>query len=207
MPARLSRRDLVEKCLASGLVIAASPFLAHEAFAFFGDPRKATPANVLGPFYKKGAPAAARIVPAGEAGFPLAVVGQVLDTRGGELPGAVVEVWHADHHGVYDLDGYRCRGLEHADAKGGYAFESVMPGHYPDRVAQHVHYRVSAPGHKTLVTQLYFATDPVFDGDPDKNFGRDPLVGSRDLVRPVTLVGDPGDVKARVSFDLVLEAV
>jgi hypothetical protein len=64
---------------------------------------------------------------------------------------------------------------------------------------------VTAPGHKTLVTQLYFATDPVFEGDPDKNFNRDPLIRSRELVRPVTLVGDPKVIHAAVKFELCLE--
>ena len=40
---------------------------------------------------------------------------------------------------------------------------------------------VTAPGHKPLITQLYFATDPVFDGDPGRNFSKDPLVISRTL--------------------------
>jgi hypothetical protein len=34
---------------------------------------------------------------------------------------------------------------------------------------------------------------------------RDPLVLSRELVRPVTLSGDPKAVQANVSFELVLE--
>jgi protocatechuate 3,4-dioxygenase beta subunit len=80
-----------------------------------------------------------------------------------------------------------------------------LPGHYPDRVCQHIHYLVTAPGHKPLTTQLYFASDPVFDGDPDKNFSRDPLIISRELVRPVILKGDPKQVVAAVSFDIVLE--
>lgn len=80
-----------------------------------------------------------------------------------------------------------------------------MPGHYPDRVCQHVHYLVRAPGSKPLVTQLYFATDPAFGGDPAKNYTRDPLVTSIDLVRPVVLSGDPRDFVANVTFDLELE--
>ena len=80
-----------------------------------------------------------------------------------------------------------------------------MPGHYPDRVCQHIHYLATAPGHKTLVTQLYFATDPVFEGDPDKNFSKDPLVQSRELVRPVTIGGDPKAMYAAVAFELCLE--
>ena len=82
-----------------------------------------------------------------------------------------------------------------------------MPGHYPARVCQHIHYLVTAPGHKPLTTQLYFATDPVFEGDPDKNYKKDSLVTSRELVRPVTLVGDPKDIHAAVQFELALEVL
>ena len=78
-----------------------------------------------------------------------------------------------------------------------------MPGHYPDRVCQHIHYLVTAPGCKPLITQLYFASDPVFEGDPDRNFTRDPLIHSRELVLPVILTGDPKEIKATVKFELL----
>jgi protocatechuate 3,4-dioxygenase beta subunit len=135
------------------------------------------------------------------------VGGAIFDTRGEARPDATVEVWQADHLGHYDIEGYRYRAMLAADAKGGYQFTSVMPGHYPDRVAQHVHYMVKAPGCKPLVTQLYFATDPAFEGDPDRKFANDPLVHSRELVRPVLLTGDPKDPMARVTFELCLERV
>lgn len=109
-----------------------------------------------------------------------------------------MQVWHADHCGTYDNHGYNYRGqppLENSR----YAFETVMPGHYPDRVCQHVHFSVSAPGHRPLITQLYFATDPVFEGEPDKNYGKDPLLRSRELTRPVTIAGDPGIPRALAS--------
>jgi len=108
---------------------------------------------------------------------------------------------------LYDLDGYHYRTKLTTPADGKYEFSSVMPGHYPARVCQHIHYAVTAPGYRPLVTQLYFATDPVFEGDPDKNFVRDPLITSRELVRPVTLVGDPKDIHAAAKFELVLEAM
>jgi protocatechuate 3,4-dioxygenase beta subunit len=207
---RLSRRDLFEKCLASGALIAASPALAVRAFAAHEEARAAadrrpTPHNELGPFYRRNAPANGALAPAGEPGLPLEVQGLVLDTRGEALPGALVEVWHADPKGVYDLDGYRFRASLPAREKGGYSFRSVMPGHYPDRVAQHVHFRVSAPSHKTVVTQLYFATDPAFEGDPDRTYKKDPVLKSRELIRPVTVSEVPGAFLARVAFDVCLE--
>jgi protocatechuate 3,4-dioxygenase beta subunit len=121
------------------------------------------------------------------------------------LTGAAVEIWQADHLGQYDLDGYRYRATLTADEHGNYDFDSIMPGHYPGRVCQHIHYLVKAPGHKPLTTQLYFATDPVFEGDPDRNYMRDPLIQKRELVRPVTLAGDPKQIHATVNFELVLE--
>ena len=52
---------------------------------------------------------------------------------------------------------------------------------------------------------MYFATDPVFDGNPDKNYSRDPLITSRDLVRPVVIKSDAQQSTAVVTFDLVME--
>jgi protocatechuate 3,4-dioxygenase beta subunit len=205
----LTRREILEKCVALGSVAIASSFPASamvDAFAQLeARIRRPTPPNELGPFYKKRAPETAMLRATGDAGMPLNVSGQVFNTRGDALSNAVVEVWQTDHLGHYDLDGYRYRGKLPVDNRGAYKFDSMMPGHYPDRVCQHIHYLVTAPGHKPLVTQLYFATDPVFEGDPDRNFSRDPLIHSRELVRPVVLTGDPHDIQAVVRFELVLE--
>jgi protocatechuate 3,4-dioxygenase beta subunit len=208
--ARLSRREVIERCLGLGLLMAGSEAVAS-SFFLLGEPapapRPPTPSNELGPFYKKQAPRVASLIVPGDPGLPLHVAGEIVDTRGERVPGALLEIWHADHKGLYDLDGYRYRAALAAAAASDYGFTTVMPGHYPGRVAQHIHYRVSAPGHRTLITQLYFATDPAFEGNPDKNLGKDPLVKSRELVRPVTLAGDPGATRAEVRFDLCLERV
>ena len=196
----LTRRELVEAGLSLGVALVAAPALADSPA-----PLPLTPENELGPFYKRGAPAATNLIVPGDPGLPLVVSGKVLDPGGKPLAGAVVEVWHADTRGVYDLEGYRYRSRLVAAADGSYRFQTLMPGHYPQRVAQHIHYRVSAPGRKVLVTQLYFATDPVFAGDPEHNFSKDPLVEDRRLVRPVTL-GESGGPQAAVLFDTVLGA-
>jgi protocatechuate 3,4-dioxygenase beta subunit len=208
----LSRRAALLQCAALGSLRIVAPALGLtegvSAFAAMEQgavARTPTPWNEIGPFYKRLAPNAAQLRAPNDPGLPLTVGGQVFGTRGNALAGASIEIWQADHHGLYDLDGYRYRAALKADAAGKYAFDSIMPGHYPARVCQHIHYIVTAPGHKPLITQLYFATDPVFDGDPDRNYSKDPLVLSRELVRPVTLSGDPKVIQARVSFDLVLE--
>ena len=205
-PVRLSRRDLFERCAAVGALVTLPTLSLESVSAYWNqaEVRKPTPPNELGPFYKKRAPGTRVLRTNGDAGMPLAVKGRIVDTRGEAVPDATVEIWHADHGGHYDLAGYRFRAKVPIDS-GGYQFDTVMPGHYPDRVCQHVHYLVTAAGHKPLVTQLYFATDPVFEGDPDKNFSKDPLVQSRELVRPVTIAGDPKAMYAAVSFELCLE--
>jgi protocatechuate 3,4-dioxygenase beta subunit len=204
-----SRRDLLAKCMAMGVVTAVSQLSTDSlAEAWLQAETKShtpTPACELGPFYMRNAPNTAALRAASDPGMPLVVAGQVFDTRGEKLSGAKVEVWQTDHTGHYDLHGYRYRAALISDEAGKYDFASVMPGHYPGRVCQHIHFAVTAPGHQPLVTQLYFATDPVFDGDPDKNFTRDPLCRSRELVRPVTLKGDPQVISANVNFELVLE--
>jgi len=208
---RLARRELLSKCMALGVLTSTANLLPSALAAAWQAKEKSrlapTPAAELGPFYKRLAPSNSAMRAPGDPGMPLVVMGQVFSSRGGLIPSAIVEIWQTNHEGLYDLDGYHYRTKLTTPADGKYEFSSVMPGHYPARVCQHIHYAVTAPGYRPLVTQLYFATDPVFEGDPDKNFVRDPLITSRELVRPVTLVGDPKDIHAAVKFELVLEAM
>jgi len=206
---RMKRRDILQKCLTLGSLTILSSNSATKLIVAWEEReklvRKPTPWNELGPFYKKQAPRSTSLRAPGDPGMPLSVSGQVFDVRGEIVSGAKIEIWQTDHLGHYDLDGYRYRATLISDASGKYAFESMMPGHYPDRVCQHIHYLVNAPGHKPITTQLYFATDPVFEGDPDRNYNRDPVLLSRELVRPVVLRGDPKNVFADVKFELVME--
>jgi protocatechuate 3,4-dioxygenase beta subunit len=205
----LTRRDTLHKCVALGSVIIASHVSPEVILAAFQDRekvvRKPTPPNAIGPFYKRLTPVSNMLRAPGDPGMPLTLTGQVFNTRGDVVLDATIEIWQTNHHGHYDLEGYRYRGKLKVDNSGAYSFESVIPGHYPDRVCQHIHYLVMAAGHKTLVTQLYFATDPVFEGDPTKNYSRDPLLQTPELVRPVMLTGDPSAVHAKVQFELCLE--
>jgi protocatechuate 3,4-dioxygenase beta subunit len=128
---------------------------------------RVTPRDALGPFYKSGAPAQAELCASESGGSQkLTVTGRVLGTPDcAPLAGALVEVWQADARGDYtqvgtgrDDPGCLLRASLKADAEGRYAFRTVMPGEYPGR-PRHIHYRVSAKGYTTLVTQLYFARE------------------------------------------------
>ena len=205
-----TRRELLERCAAFGAItLAASLPLSELAYAWdeAEKKRQPTPHCELGPFYKRLAPSTSMLRGPGDSGMPLEIAGVIYDTRGEVVPDTKLEIWQTDNDGHYDIEGYRYRAVLEPGAKGSYTIQSVMPGHYPGRVCQHVHYLITAPGHKPLITQMYFATDPVFDGDPDKNYHRDPLITSRDLVRPVMIKGDPKQIIAAVKFDLVMETL
>ncbi len=165
---------------------------------------KPTPTEVLGPFFKKGAPNERNLRKPGAPGFPLRVSGKVYNTRGERIQNAQIDMWQADHAGRYDVQGYSYRTKLLTESASEYAVETILPGHYSDRPAQHIHYMISAPGHRTLITQIYFATDPWFEGDPDKNYSKRGIVGNRELVRPVSLF-EEGTPRAAVTFDIVLE--
>jgi protocatechuate 3,4-dioxygenase beta subunit len=200
---RLTRRQILENCIVRGTLLASVPMSQSRLLALWQD--KETADNEIGPFFKKGAPETTMLRVEGDPGFPLHVSGRVVDTKGQLVPNARLEIWQADHLGHYDLKGYRYRAKMGVSGKAEYQFVTVMPGHYPDRVSQHIHYMVSAPGHKTLITQLYFATDTAFGGDPDKNYTKDPILESRELIRPVTLVEEAATAHAAVTFELCLE--
>ena len=60
-----------------------------------------------------------------------------------------------------------------------YAVDTNMPGHYPDRPAQHIHYLVTAPGCKPLVTQLYFNPERGVDAARVAKLTRGPAVDGK----------------------------
>jgi len=105
-----------------------------------------TAEDAEGPFYQPGAPERP------STGSGLAVSGEVLSYPGClPVPGARVEWWHADRSGRY-VDSLR--GAQKTGATGAFAFTTTPPGVYPGR-PPHIHFKVSAPGHKPVTTQLY----------------------------------------------------
>lgn len=107
---------------------------------------RATSPDMLGPFYIAGAPERSK------TGDGLTVQGAVRSTRECKaLPGAKLEWWAADGRGQYD-DAHRATQV--SDREGRFRYVTDMPGRYPGR-PPHLHVKVTAPGHKQLVTQIY----------------------------------------------------
>lgn len=134
-------------------------------------PRACTPTedNIEGPFFKPGAPQ--RVVLADERteGTRLTLSGRVLDVRCEPIAEARIEVWHADHAGAYDNEGFGFRATLRCDDDGAYAVETIVPGRYLNGARfrpAHVHVKIAAPGFAELTTQLYFEGDPYNVGDP-----------------------------------------
>jgi protocatechuate 3,4-dioxygenase beta subunit len=148
----------------------------------------ATESTVVGPFFTDESPE----VPlggdiTGEAkGRPCYVSGTVRGTGGEPVPGARIEVWESDEDGFYDVqypDGrIGGRGWLRSAPDGEYRFWSVRPAPYPipddgpvgDLLAAagrgpmrpaHLHFKVEAPGYRTLITHIFVAGDPYLDRD------------------------------------------
>jgi hydroxyquinol 1,2-dioxygenase len=153
-------------------------------------PGNATETTVLGPFYVQAAPehALGDDISGGMAGEPLLVEGTVSRIDGTPIAGAVVDSWHTDGNGFYDVQGpaglerLACRARFRTDAQGRFWFRSIVPasypipddgpvgdmlkaqGRHPFRPA-HVHFMVGHPGCETLVTHVFLAGDQYLDSD------------------------------------------
>jgi protocatechuate 3,4-dioxygenase beta subunit len=105
-----------------------------------------TAPDAEGPFYEAGAPL--RQV----TGRGLVVAGTVRTAAGcAPVASARIEWWSANRDGRYD-QAHRASQL--TDDGGRYRYETDPPGRYPGR-PPHLHVRVTAPGYRPLVTQLY----------------------------------------------------
>ena len=148
----------------------------------------ATEATVFGPFFLNDAPE----IPLGgdiagaASGEPAWIEGRVTDTEGRPVPGARIEVWEADDDGLYDVqhDDYEVYGRAHlfSDEDGRYRFWGLFPTPYPiphdgpvgDLLAatarspyraSHLHFMVTAPGYRTLVTHIFVRGDELLERD------------------------------------------
>lgn len=119
-----------------------------------------TEAQIEGPFFKPRSPERANLIEAQPRGPVYEIEGFVLTRSCRPVPGALLDLWHADENGDYDNSGFRYRGHVFADAAGRYRFRTILPGLYPGRT-RHYHMKVQAPQSRLLTTQLYFPFDTV----------------------------------------------
>jgi protocatechuate 3,4-dioxygenase beta subunit len=142
-----------------------------------GDQLVLTPEETAGPFFRPNSPLRSSFREPGVNGQPINVTGFVLDRGGKPIPGVLLDFWHADGNGEYDLQGFRCRGHQFSDSDGRYTLETVLPGLYPGRT-RHYHVRLQAAHGPVLTTQLYFPGEAR--NASDFLFRRDLLVKLRE---------------------------
>ncbi len=196
---------------------------------------EATSSSVLGPFHVSGAPPLAY---GGDMkrhyGGPILLAeGVITDTSGNPIPGAQLDIWQTAPNGLYasqddEQDTYSFHGLMTVGEDGRYAFTTVKPveytvpsdgpvgdilracGRHPWRPS-HLHYIVTAPGYKSLVTEIFPDDDPYLD--EDTVFGvRSDLVmkyiekPASDFPEGMEISGKVNEPFLYVEFDVVLAA-
>jgi len=146
-------------------------------------------------------------------GAAMEIIGTVLSVQGAPIPGAMVEIWQADHTGKYRhsrdggegpaMRGFQGFGRMPADGEGAYRFRTIKPPPYENRPA-HVHFRVKAPGYITLTTQMYFANENS-EGGFMAFMRLFVFARNRDLLSVETTTHqDAGQPLLRAQFDVVL---
>jgi catechol 1,2-dioxygenase len=145
-----------------------------------------TPRTIEGPLYVAGAPLCegeCRMDDGSEEGAAtvMRLEGRVFDLHGQPLAGATVDLWHANTKGTYSFfdpsqSEYNLRRRIVTNAEGRYRARSIVPSGYgcdPQGPTQeclnqlgrhgqrpaHVHFFISAPGHRHLTTQINLSGD------------------------------------------------
>src|SRR5258708_10251205 len=150
-----------------------------------------TPRQTAGPFFLPHSPQRASLLEPGIHRTKIVLTGQVLSTRCRAVSGALLDFWHANDAGEYDVEGFRLRGHQFADSEGRYRLETIVPGLYPGRT-RHFHVTVQAPNRPVLTTQVYF---------PGEAQNQDDFLFRPDLLMKIRNAGGARDGR----FDFVLK--
>ena len=182
----------------------------------------ATESTVLGPFHMVASPrrALGDTIDLVGTGPQCVLAGQVLSADGTPLPGAVLDVWQANDQGFYDVQqpdvqpAGNGRGLFTADQDGRYWFRTIVPTHYPIPTdgpvgtlleatkrhpyrPAHIHFIVTAPGHRPLTTHIFVAGSPYIESDAV-------FAVKKNLITEFAPADGP-EQPARANFDIVLQ--
>jgi hydroxyquinol 1,2-dioxygenase len=182
----------------------------------------ATESTVLGPFHMVASPrrALGDTIDLVGTGPQCVLEGRVLSADGTPLPGAVLDVWQANDQGFYDVQqpdvqpAGNGRGLFTADQEGAYWFRTIVPTHYPIPTdgpvgtlleatrrhpyrPAHIHFIVTAHGHRPLTTHIFVAGSPYIESDAV-------FAVKKSLITEFTPADDPNQ-PARAHFDIVLQ--
>lgn len=200
----MTRKSFLKNSTLAAFSISAFGMVNKEGAQYTGDCD--TTNDILGPFYRPDSPQRQDLT------FD-ALNGTVIDLKGivygpdcvTPIKNALVEIWHCNTAGEYDNESsnHHHRGKWYSNEEGQYAFKTILPGKYLNgklyRPA-HIHFRVTAPGMRELVSQIYFQGDPHIKEDPWASRER-----ATRRILPISLEDTKGNLA--VGFDIYLAKV
>jgi catechol 1,2-dioxygenase len=196
----MKRRTFIKDSTLTAFSIAAFGAIQWNGDSFTGDTETTT--DILGPFYRPGAPVRNNLIPPGSTGQPVNFNGTVFKADGKTpMADALIESWQCDEHEHYDnaSDEYLYRGALRTGKDGKYAFKTIVPVPYKNgdtwRPA-HIHLRVSSNDHQDLITQIYLKGDPHIQEDECAN--------SPQAVGRVLTVSKNASGENAIRFDIVM---
>ena len=192
-------------------------------------PGGATPSTVEGPLHIPGSRELAdgAHMAQGAPGIPCFVTGTVRDLDGRPIGGATLDLWQTDGEGLYEAQRQGqenwMRGVYRTRPDGGYTIRTVAPIAYTIPMdgpvgelmhktnishmrPAHIHFAISAPGYKPVVTHLFQKGDQYIESDVV--FGvKEPLIV--DFVKKNSGKTQTGETLSRpfyeVKYDFVLQ--
>jgi len=198
----MKRRKFIHDSSLLAFTIGVFGKIKWDGNAFVGEDPTTT--DILGPFYRPGAPFRTDLVQAGTKGEILHFSGVIFDKDGTTpLKNALVEIWHCNEDGVYDntSDDYVYRSSYRTEGDGKYHFRTILPVPYKAGATltrpAHIHMRISETKMQDLVTQVYFKGDQHIAEDMSSS---DP----RSLHRILDITTNDKKEKV-VKFDIVLK--
>ncbi|HWW00532.1 MAG TPA: protocatechuate 3,4-dioxygenase [Candidatus Acidoferrum sp.] len=102
------------------------------------------------------------------------VSGRLLDAGGAPIRNATIELWEADHAGVYFADrrnrskfdpNFQGFGRFLTGSTGEYYFRTIKPSPYAGRPAPHIHFKIKMKGREPWTTQLFVKGFPSNERD------------------------------------------
>jgi protocatechuate 3,4-dioxygenase beta subunit len=201
----MKRRSFIKTSSLMAMSVSAFGSIQWDGSKFIGN--SVTTTDILGPFYRPGAPMRSNIVPAGSAGIPMNLVGTIYKEDGlTPVDNALIEIWQCDEDEYYDniSDEYLFRGALKTDADGTYKFSTIVPVPYkanPDNEESwrpaHIHIRVSVPEQQDLITQIYFKGDEYIEQDGSAS--------SPQSVDRILEIGKNASGVNSVTFDVIMQ--
>lgn len=166
----MKRRDFIYNSSLVAVSMGVFGKIKWNGHAYVGEDPTTT--DILGPFYRPGAPFRTELIQQGSKGQVLHFSGTVFAKDGKTaLSNSLVEIWHCNEDGIYDntSDEYIYRASFKTGKDGKYHFKTIFPVPYnvggtAVRPA-HIHMRISGNSQQDLVTQIYFKGDEYISKD------------------------------------------